>query len=72
VGPGRERLTYPQIEFVFGQPPLDERRLEHLDNLLAVGVRRAEVAPAACGRSCPLVSRPCRHDASPPCVMREA
>ena len=46
VGPGRERLAHPQVEFVFGQPPLDERRLEHLDHLLAVSVRRAELATA--------------------------
>ena len=28
--------------FVFGQPLLDERHLEHFDHLLAVGVRCAE------------------------------
>jgi hypothetical protein len=52
-GPGRERLADPQIEFVLSQPPLDERRLEHLDHLLAAG-------------GCHLISRPCHRGASPP------
>jgi hypothetical protein len=56
VGPGRERLAHPQVKVVFGQLPPSERRLEHLDHLLAVGVGRAEVTPAL--RSCRLISRP--------------
>jgi hypothetical protein len=66
VGPGREGPAYPQVEFVFAQPPLDERRLEHLDHLLAVGVRRAELATALALRGCYLISRPCHQGTSPP------
>jgi hypothetical protein len=58
VGPGRERLAYPQIKFAFGQAPLYERRLEHLDCLLAVGVGGAELATAAAFCGCYLISRP--------------
>jgi len=66
VGPGRERLAHPQVEFVFGQPPLDERRLEHLDHPLAVSVRRAELAAPLAFCGCYLISRPDHHGASPP------
>jgi hypothetical protein len=68
VGPSREGPAYPQVEFVFGQPPLDERRLEHLDHLLAVGVRRAALATALALalRGWYLTSRPCHHGTSPP------
>jgi hypothetical protein len=54
-----ERLAYPQAELVPVQPPLHERNLEHVDHLLAVGVRRPQTATAACA-CCYLVSRP-RH-----------
>jgi hypothetical protein len=66
VDPGRERLAHPQIEFVFGQPPMDERRLEHFDHPLAVSVRRAELAAPLVFRGCYLISRPDHHGASPP------
>jgi hypothetical protein len=66
VGPGRECLAHPQVEFVFGQPPVDERRLEYLDHLLAVGVRRAELATPLAFCGCYLISRLCHHGASPP------
>jgi hypothetical protein len=56
VRPGRERLAHPQVKFVFGQPLLNERRLEQLDHLIAVGVGRAKVTPAL--RRCRLISRP--------------
>ena len=39
VRPRRERVPDPRIELVFGQPALHERVLEHLDRLLAVGMR---------------------------------
>jgi hypothetical protein len=38
VGSGGEHLVHPQVEFVFGQPLLDEGLLEQLDHLLAVRV----------------------------------
>jgi hypothetical protein len=38
MGADREHLVHPQVEFVFGQPPLDEGLLEQLDHLLAVRV----------------------------------
>jgi hypothetical protein len=38
VASGREHLVHPQVEFVFGRPPLDEGFLEQLDHLLAVRV----------------------------------
>jgi len=63
VGPRRERPADPQVEFVLVQPFLHERGLEHLDHLLAVGVRRPQVAPAA--RACRyLVTWP-RHPGTP-------
>jgi hypothetical protein len=52
VGPRRERLAHPQIEFVLGQPSLHEGGLEGADHLLPVGVRSPQVTA---------VSRPCRY-----------
>ena len=46
VGPRREHLAHPQVEFVLGQQALHERGLESADHLLAVGVRGPQ-APAA-------------------------
>jgi hypothetical protein len=69
---GARRPGLPQVEFVFGQPPLDERRLKHPDYLLVVGVRRAELATALASRGCYLISRPCHHGTSPPAWCREA
>jgi hypothetical protein len=38
VGPRRQRLAHPQVEFVLGQHALHERGLERADHVLAVGV----------------------------------
>src|SRR6266545_2235718 len=40
VGPRCERLAHPRVKLVFGQPSLHESGFEHIDHLLAVGVRR--------------------------------
>jgi hypothetical protein len=45
---------------VFVQPSLHERGFEHIDHLLAVGVRRPQVA-AASRACCYLVSGSCHH-----------
>jgi hypothetical protein len=65
VGPRRERLAHPLVEFVLGQHALHERGLEGADHLLAVGVGRAEftTALAFCGGY--LISRSCHHGTSP-------
>jgi hypothetical protein len=39
VGSRREHLAHPHVKVLFGQPLRDERGLENLDDLLAVGVR---------------------------------
>ena len=65
MGPRRERLAHPLVEFVLGQHALHERGLEGAYHLLAVGVRRAEVATAPAFRGCYLIPRPCHHGASP-------
>jgi hypothetical protein len=57
VGPRRQYLPDPQVELVPGQPPLHERGLKGVDHLLAVGVRRSQVAAASC--TCYLVTRCC-------------
>ncbi len=56
VRPRRERLADPRIELVLGQAALHEGGLEHVDDLLAVGMRRPEQA-AACSGRCRLASR---------------
>ena len=38
IGPRRERLAHPQVQFVLGQHAPHERGLESVDHLLAVGV----------------------------------
>jgi hypothetical protein len=43
---GGERLADARVELVLGQPALRERGLEHVDRLVAVGVRRQHVAAA--------------------------
>ena len=65
VGPRRERLAHPLVEFVLGQNALHERGLEGADHLLAVGVGRAEVTAARACCGCHLISRSCHHGASP-------
>jgi hypothetical protein len=53
-----------RVELIHSQPALHERGLEHVDDLLAVGVRRPHLAAAR--RHCGLfVSPPCHHGASP-------
>ena len=44
VGPRGERLGHPRVELVFGQLALDERGLERLDHVVAVGVARPDMA----------------------------
>jgi hypothetical protein len=41
----------PQVELVLGQPTLNERGLEHLGRLLAVGMRAPQPAQQALWRS---------------------
>jgi len=60
IGPRREHLADPQVELVLGQAALHERGLEHVDHLLAVGVRGPQVAVASRARGYP-VPRPDRH-----------
>jgi hypothetical protein len=69
VGPRRERLAYPQIEFVPGQHALRERGLESAGHLLALGVRDPQVS-AACRGRCQLISRPCHRRRPPPSQSR--
>jgi hypothetical protein len=42
----RARVGWAPIRTAGRQPALDERGLEHVDRLLAVGTRRAELATA--------------------------
>jgi len=56
-------VAQPQVEFVLVQHVLYERGLEGADELLAVGVRRAQVAATCC--ACYLVFAP-RHPSRPP------
>src|SRR6202000_1279119 len=44
VGPRREYLADPHVELTLGQPTLDERGLEHVDHLLALGTRGPQPA----------------------------
>jgi hypothetical protein len=60
IGPRREHLADPQVELVLGQAALHERGLEHVDHLLAVGVRGPQVAVASRARRY-LVPRPDCH-----------
>ena len=46
VGPRRERLAHPQVEFVLGQHALHERDLEGADHLLAVSMGGPELTAA--------------------------
>jgi hypothetical protein len=46
VGLRRERLAHSYLELILGQPLLRERGLEHFNRLLAVGIRRPQVAAA--------------------------
>jgi len=46
VGPRRQRLACPQVEFVLGQPSLHEGGFQGADDLLTVGVGRPEIAVA--------------------------
>ena len=46
VGPRRQRLADPFVQFVRGQPTLHECGLEGADHLLAVGMGRAPAALA--------------------------
>jgi hypothetical protein len=67
VGPRRERLAYPQVEFVLGQHALHERGLESADHLLAVGVRcplrPRRAADAASSSLGPVaIAAPSQHD----------
>jgi hypothetical protein len=63
-GPRRQRPAHPQVKLVPVQPSMHERGLEHLDHLLAVGVRRPQAATAA-RTCCYLVTRPRHPGASP-------
>ena len=56
VGPRRERLADPRVQLVLGQPALDERGLEGVDHVLAIGVRGSH-ATAARGPRPRLISR---------------
>jgi hypothetical protein len=47
--PRGEGAARPRVELVPGQPALDERVLQRLDHLLAVGVARPEPATARGG-----------------------
>ena len=59
MGPRGECLAHPRIQLGFAQHALHERGLEHIDHMLAIGMRRPQI-PA--GRvCCALVTRPCRH-----------
>jgi hypothetical protein len=60
MGPRREHQADPQVELVLGQAALHERGLEHVDHLLAVGVRGPQVAVASRARRY-LVPRPDCH-----------
>jgi len=57
-------VAQPQVEFVLVQHVLYERGLEGADELLAVGVRRAQVAAACC--ACYLVFGPRHPSRLPP------
>jgi hypothetical protein len=70
-GPRPERLAHPQVELVPVQPSLHERGLEHVDHLLALGVRRAQAAKVARAR-CYLVSRPSHPGHLPTSTMCKA
>jgi len=57
VGPRRERLAHTGVEIVLVQPSLHERDLELLGRLLAVSMRRAQVATVPALGGCYLISR---------------
>ena len=60
MGPRGECLAQPCIQLGFGQHALHERRLEHVDQILAIGMRRTQIATGH--RVCRiLVTRPCCH-----------
>ena len=60
MGPRGECLAQPCIQLGFGQHALHERGLEHVDHMLAIGMRRPQIATGRCV-CCTLVTRPCRH-----------
>jgi len=60
IGPRRKRPVHPEVERLFRQPFVGERRLEYVDGLLAISVRCAKV-PAVGSPFRHLVSRPCHH-----------
>lgn len=65
MGPRGECLAQPGIQLGFGQHALHERGLKHVDHMLAIGMRRLQIAA---GRRvcCTLVTRPCHHRYHPP------
>ena len=69
--PRRGYLGRPRVVFILGQPALHERGLECTDDLLALGVGRAEPAtvPALSG-GC-LIPWSGHHCASPPGLPRQ-
>jgi hypothetical protein len=69
MGPRRERLAHPRVKLLLGQLVLDERGLEYLDCLLAVGSRRTKL-PATRGLCRYLVSRHFHHGISPTSAMQ--
>ena len=60
IGPRRERLAYPRVKLVFGNPTMHKRGLEHVDYVLAVSMGRPEAAAGRRGYR-HLVFRLCCH-----------